>query len=157
MRRVWESSQQAFLRVAGRHDAKMASWYHEALLARTLSSRCSLYIIRNFFAVNGSLRLESDIHMALFQTENHITGTFKKADIAFPAHAALAVLQADELLLHLTSAAGTELIVFTHSICREFPPSLSPRRGVFRRWNPARFSALPAWLWRPRWPFWPPV
>ena len=45
----------------------------------------------------------------------HIIGAFKEANILLPAHAASAMLQADELLLHLSSAVGTNLITGSHN------------------------------------------
>ena len=48
------------------------------------------------------------------QGKNHIWRPFKETNVFFPAHAASTVLQANELLFHLSATAGTDLIAFTH-------------------------------------------
>lgn len=45
------------------------------------------------------------------QSKNHIWRPFKEADVLFPAHAAFAVLQTNELLLHLSAASGQTLLL----------------------------------------------
>ena len=84
----------------------------------TLRSRRSLFIIEELFAADNRPLLEIAIYMATLQTENHVTGAFKKADIPLPTHTTFAVLQGNKLLLHLTPEAGTELIGFAHSVYR---------------------------------------
>lgn len=49
-------------------------------------------------------------------SEHHIRRPPKKASIFFPAHPALAMPQADELLFHLSSAVWTDLITLSHCL-----------------------------------------
>ena len=51
-----------------------------------------------------------------FQSKDHIRGAFEKAFVLFPAHAAFAMLQAYELLLHLSAAVRADLITVSHII-----------------------------------------
>ena len=44
------------------------------------------------------------------ESEHHIRRPFKEANISFPAHPALTMLQTNELLFHLSSAARADLI-----------------------------------------------
>ena len=118
LRRVWEVPNKHFCTGPQGHGAKIADWYQSALLARTPSSRRSLCIIEELFAADNRPLLEIAIYMATLQTENHVTGAFKKADIPLPTHTTFAVLQGNKLLLHLTPEAGTELIGFAHSVYR---------------------------------------
>lgn len=55
------------------------------------------------------------------QPEHHIRGSFKKTDIFLPAHAAAAMLQADELLFHFAPTVGADLVAFSHSIIPASP------------------------------------
>ena len=48
------------------------------------------------------------------ESEHHIRRPFKEANISFPAHPALTMLQTNELLFHLSSAARADLIVLSH-------------------------------------------
>ena len=123
----------------------------------TPRSRCLLYVVGEFSTADNRLLLGLSIHMVTFQTENYVTGTLKKANVPFPTHAAFAMLQANELLLHLTPAARTELIGFAHSICQGSHPCSCRQPAASGRWIPARFSAHPWRLWHPRWPFWIPA
>ena len=123
----------------------------------TPRSRCLLYVVGEFSTADNRLLLGLSIHMVTFQTENYVAGTLKKADVPFPTHAAFAMLQANELLLHLTPAARTELIGFAHSICQGSHPCSCRQPAASGRWIPARFSAHPWRLWHPRWPFWIPA
>ena len=66
----------------------------------TPRSRCLLYVVGEFSTADNRLLLGLSIHMVTFQTENYVAGTLKKADVPFPTHAAFAMLQANELLLH---------------------------------------------------------
>jgi hypothetical protein len=50
------------------------------------------------------------------ESEHHIWRPFKKANIFFPAHPAFAMLQADELLFHLSSAVRADLIALSHRL-----------------------------------------
>lgn len=47
-----------------------------------------------------------------FKGEHHIRSAFKKAYIFFPTHTALTVLQTYKLLFHLSTALGTDFIVY---------------------------------------------
>ena len=51
-----------------------------------------------------------------FQSKHHVAGALKKSDVLFPAHAAFAMLQAYELLLHLSAAVRADLITVSHII-----------------------------------------
>lgn len=51
-----------------------------------------------------------------FQSKDHIRGAFEKAFVLFPAHAAFAMLQAYELLLHLSAAVRADFITVSHII-----------------------------------------
>ena len=123
----------------------------------TPRSRCLLYVVGEFSTADNRLLLGLSIHMVTFQTENYVAGTLKKADVPFPTHAAFAMLQANELLLHLTPAARTELIGFAHARCRGCHPCSCRQPVASQQRNPARFSAHPWQLWHPRWPFWIPA
>jgi len=48
------------------------------------------------------------------QPEHHIRGSFKEPDIFLPAHTAATMLQADELLFHLSPTVGADLVAFSH-------------------------------------------
>ena len=50
------------------------------------------------------------------QGRNHIRFTLEETNALFPARTAFAVLQANELLFHLSAAVGTDLVAFTHGI-----------------------------------------
>ena len=144
---VWGVHQQAS---SGNVDSQMTCLH-------TPRSRCLLYVVGEFSTADNRLLLGLSIHMVTFQTENYVAGTLKKADVPFPTHAAFAMLQANELLLHLTPAARTELIGFAHSICQGSHPCSCRQPAASGRWIPARFSAHPWRLWHPRWPFWIPA
>lgn len=49
---------------------------------------------------------------------------FKKANVFFPAHPAFAMLQADELLFHLSSAVRVDLIALSHRL--KYPDCFHP-------------------------------
>jgi len=48
------------------------------------------------------------------QPEHHIRGSLKEPDIFLPAHAAAAMLQADELLFHFAPTIRANLVAFSH-------------------------------------------
>lgn len=47
---------------------------------------------------------------------NHIRFPLEETNVLFPTCTAFAVLQANELLFHLSAAVGTDLVAFTHGI-----------------------------------------
>ena len=47
---------------------------------------------------------------------NHIRFPLEETNVLFPTRTAFAVLQANELLFHLSAAVGTDLVAFTHGI-----------------------------------------
>ena len=64
------------------------------------------------------------------ESEHHIRRPFKEANISFPAHPALTMLQTNELLFHLSSAARADLIVLSHRF--HYPNCFRPA-GSHRR------------------------
>ena len=50
------------------------------------------------------------------QGKNHIRFPLEETNVLFPTRTAFAVLQANELLFHLSAAVGTDLVAFTHGI-----------------------------------------
>ena len=50
------------------------------------------------------------------QAENYISGSLKKSNVSFPAHAALAMLQALKLLFHFLATVRTCLIAKSHAV-----------------------------------------
>jgi len=47
---------------------------------------------------------------------NHIRFPLAETNVLYSARTAFAVLQANELLFHLSAAVGTDLVAFTHGI-----------------------------------------
>ena len=47
---------------------------------------------------------------------NHIRFPLEETNVLFPTRTAFAVLQANELLFHLSAAVGTDLVAFAHGI-----------------------------------------
>ena len=58
------------------------------------------------------------------ESERHIRRPFKKANVFFLAHPAFAMLQADELLFHLSSAVRADLIALSHRL--KYPDCVHP-------------------------------
>ena len=81
-----------------------------------LSPRYLLVVVGIFFVANRRPLFRFAIYITALQAEHHIVGALKKADVTFPAHAALAMLQSNKLLLHFPTAARTYLVGFTHSV-----------------------------------------
>ena len=63
---------------------------------------------------------------SVFQRKNHIRCSFKESDVTFPAYAALAILQADKLLLHFSPAGRAGFIALSHIIA----PDLAQLTGL---------------------------
>ena len=150
------SSQQAFCPGPKGHGAKNATWYQVALLAHSTLTLFALNCQRVLCGESQAVAWASHSHSDVPSRKPYYWCA-KKADIPLPAHAAFAVLQANELLLHLTPAARTELIGFAHSICQGSHPCSCRQPAASGWWIPARFSAHPWQLWHPRWPFWIPA
>ena len=135
------SSQQAFLRGAGRTRCKK----RDLVPGRTA---CTLHA-----HVVRSASLRSSLQRTTGRC-SRLPFTWRRSK---QKTILLAMLQANELLLHLTPAARTELIGFAHSICQGSHPCSCRQPAASGRWIPARFSAHPWRLWHPRWPFWIPA
>lgn len=80
-----------------------------------LSPRYLFVVVGIFFVVNRRPLFRFAIYITALQAEHHIVSAFKKADVTFPAHAALAMLQSNKLLLHFPAATRAYLVGFTHS------------------------------------------
>ena len=76
---------------------------------------------------------------APLQSEYHIGCAFKKTNIFFPAHAALAVLQTDKLLLHFSAAVWTYLAAGTRTHDWGLFPKLNAQSFRYFFW---RFAGL---------------
>ena len=85
----------------GNHILTKSHWFPIQLIAFVPDDRDLLYLIPNPFP---------------FQCKNHVPGTFKVPDILFPAHAASAMHQPYELLLHFALAPDTGSFT-SHSFC----------------------------------------
>lgn len=80
--------------------------------------------IEHYFNIGAYVRLIADnrnlFHLSSngspLQSKDHIRCALKKALVLFPAYAAFAMLQANELLLHFSAAVRADLITVSHII-----------------------------------------